>query len=197
MNPSQEAVLELPSFVKFDDKGGEAKVAKLTLPTCCEEAFKVVLDEVAKIGDEPFAIVLSGLADSRDKICLERFALNVQQYRMPDNNGHTCDEEHIIVSGPDALRTKVPLKELSVVLDNAGFACDISNHAGSYVCNETYYRCMHRWQNDPRCRGILFVHVPPYENYKHTNPDHKETRSAREVYTAALQKIAQFISRPL
>lgn len=194
-NPSQEAVLELPDIVKFDDKSPEVRVAKLILPTCCLEAFQTLSGEVAASQDESFALVLSGVAGSQDKICLERFALNVRDFRMPDNNGHIWDEEHIELDGPDALRTRVPLKDLCQHLKNAGFACDISNHAGTFVCNETYYRSLFSWQDNPNCRGILFVHVPAYESYSPSNSESIEACQPRQIYTAVLKEIAAYLAR--
>jgi pyroglutamyl-peptidase len=194
-NPSQEAVSDLPDNVKFDDNSEGAKVAKLTLPTCCVDAFSALSDEVAATGDELFAVLLCGLADTRERISLERFALNVRDFRMADNNGHQWDEEHIHAEGPDALRCKVDLRQLIEQLNSAGFACEISNHAGTYVCNETYYRSLYSWQNNPNCRGILFVHVPSYESYKPLAPDNNDSRQPREIYTAALQTIAAYLSK--
>lgn len=195
LNPSQEAVKELPDFVKFDDELEQARVAKLTLPTCCLEAWEILNQELLATKDEPFVVVLSGLADGRDKICLERFALNVRQFRIPDNSGHQWDEEHIHEGAPDALRTKSKLRELNEHLNKKGFACDISNHAGSYVCNETYYRSLFSWQDTANCRGIIFVHLPPYESYRHTNPEHTDERHPRLIYAAALSEIAVFLCR--
>lgn len=191
VNPSQESVSELDAFVKHPETEMQLALVKLTLPTCCTDAFEEVKREV-EADELPFAIVLSGLADSRNKICLERFALNVRNFRMPDNNGHQWDEEHIHENAPDAIRTKLPLRALYSHLDNQGFACDISDHAGTYVCNETYFRCLHSWQENPRCRGVLFVHLPPYEGYIHTNPNPDETRSVKEIYTDCFKSIAEF-----
>lgn len=193
VNPSQEAVYELPDIVKLGQDALEVRVVKLTLPTCCQDAFDLLSKEVESVLDQPFAIVLSGLADSRDKICLERFALNVRHFRIPDNSGHKWDEEHIHEGAPDALRTRLPLRDIYSHLDAAGFACDISNHAGTYVCNETYYRSLFAWQEHPHCRGIVFVHLPPYESYQHTDPELVDDRPPREIYALALQEIAVFL----
>jgi pyroglutamyl-peptidase len=194
-NPSAEAVLELPDNVKFDDNRQPIEVAKLILPVCCLEAFNVLSAEVEKCLNSPFALVLSGLADNRGKISLERFALNVRDFRMPDNNGHELNEEHIDSHGPDALRSKVPLKDLAGRLTAAGFSCEISNHAGTFVCNETYYRSLLSWQENPNCRGIIFVHVPPYEAYKSAHLESTDAREPRELFTAALKEISSYLAQ--
>jgi pyroglutamyl-peptidase len=192
-NPSQEAVAELPEFIKFKNGTADLRVAKLTLPTCCSDAWDTLSREVEAGAGSPYAVLMSGLADSRDKICLERFALNVRQFRMPDNRGHQWDDEQIHNDAPDALRTRIQLKDLYEHLNQKGYAVDISNYAGTFVCNETYYRSLFRWQEDPQCRGILFVHVPPFESYRHTNPEHVDERHPKRVYADALAEIALFL----
>ena len=194
-NPSQEAVQALPESVKFNDNSATARVAKLILPVCCLEAFQVLSPLVAESLNEPFALILCGLSYPRNIISLERFALNVRDFRMPDNNGHNLDEEYIIPEGPEALRSKVPLIELNDEINRSGYACEISNHAGTFVCNETYYRSLFSWQEHNNCRGILFVHVPPYESYLSGNLSENDTAQVRRIYTEVLSKIAGYLAR--
>ncbi len=192
MNPSQEAVNELPDFVKNENKAQAHQIVKLTLETCCDSAWEEVKKEVEN-SSERFLLLMSGVAGGRDKICLERFALNVRQYRIPDNNQHSWDHDHIVEGAPDAIRSKLPLRKLLDHLNRMNYACDISNHAGSYVCNETYFRALNEWQESDRCHGILFVHVPDYEKYSHTNTEIKDERPRRETYAACLQDAIKFL----
>ena len=192
-NPSEQAVHTLPDFVKVDETGQEARVAKLTLPTCCSESWETLKEHVEKLRHDKFAILMAGLSGAADKICLERFALNVRQYRIPDNNGHTWDDDHINKDAPDALRTRLPIKLIADGLNNQGFACAVSNHAGSYVCNEIYFRALNEYASDPNCVGVLFIHVPPFGNYCHTNPEHHDEREPCTIYASALERIMQML----
>jgi pyroglutamyl-peptidase len=163
-NPSQLAVELLPDILP--DSTPPIALTKAVLTTCCDEAWTLLQKEFAQVGeDERFLILLSGVAEARDTICLERFALNVRQYRLLDNRGHQWHEEHIDQQGPDAIRTALPLKELVADLHDKGYRVEISNYAGSFVCNETYYRAMRKWQKDKRCAGVLFVHLPSPARY--------------------------------
>ena len=193
VNPSQEAVIDLPDFVKIDDDKDVALV-KLPLPTCCLEAFETLNAKMSECGGEPFAIVLAGLADSRSKISLERFALNVRYFPIPDNNGHEWDQDSIFPQGPDALRTRVKLRDLAQRLENCGFSVETSNHAGTYVCNETYYRALFCWQNSPNCRGIIFVHLPPYSAYAGVADKPLEGGASRSIYADALKEIVCYLA---
>lgn len=197
-NPSEQTVQALPGFVKLDDIEKSAGVAKLTLTTCCSSSWQELKRAVDDLhGNHPqerFAIVMCGVAGGRDKICLERFALNVRQYRIPDNNEHQPHEEHIDPQAPDALRTKLPLKPIVEDLNRAGYACDISNYAGTYVCNDSYFRALLEYNNEESCAGVIFVHVPPFNEYKHSNPEHKDARSTPEIYKAAMVKLLEIIA---
>ncbi|MBX9725591.1 MAG: pyroglutamyl-peptidase I [Candidatus Obscuribacterales bacterium] len=195
VNPSSEAVAKLPSIVKFDDKSEAATVAKLTLPTCCSAAWAMLEPEVEQEQNYDFAVLLAGLAENRDKICLERFALNVRHFRIPDNNGHQWEEDFVCEGAPDAIRSKLEISELTKHLNGIGYAADISHNAGTFVCNETYFRSLHRWQNNPRCRGVLFVHFPPYERYRHSNPEKQDARNKADIYAQSLEEIIKLVLR--
>jgi hypothetical protein len=165
-------------------------------------------------GKETFFIVLSGLADSRDRITIERFALNVRQYRIKDNNGHQHDGDAVVNGGPAAIETKVDARRLSRLLNKSGLPADVSNHAGTFVCNEIYYRALHRWQEDPRCAGIIFVHLPGLELFvptakhmlqraKRREPSlflrparlsSKDRKHALGEYSRALLEVAMFLA---
>lgn len=196
-NPSEQTIHRLPDFVKVDETDEPIAVAKLTLTTCCSDSWVELKRAIESIKssapDEKFAIVMAGVAGMRDKICLERFALNVRQYRIPDNNQHAPDDEHIDLEAPDALRTYLPLKSMVEELNNAGYACDVSNHAGTFVCNETYFKALHEYNKDPNCTGVLFVHVPPFELYKHSNPDYKDNREPQQIFVEAMHQIIRLV----
>lgn len=198
-NPSEQTIHRLPDFVKVDETTEPASVAKLTLTTCCSDSWIELKRAVEGIKEqspaEKFGVVMVGVAGGRDKICLERFALNVRQYRIPDNNQHAPDDEHIEPSAPDAIRTALPVKSMVEELNNAGYACDVSNHAGTYVCNEIYFKALNAYSNDPNCIGVLFVHVPPFESYRHSVPNHRDNRHTTQIFVEAMQMIVHMVAR--
>jgi pyroglutamyl-peptidase len=154
-NPSEALVRMLPETTK--SKSGELMLSGTVLPTCCDGAWTKLRPILSK--SPPDVLILTGLAQNRHRISLERFALNIRDYRIPDNEGHTYDGELIVRGGPDALKTDVSLESLKAAVIKKGLPCEISNHAGSYVCNETYYRALkHRLKHSHML--VLFVHVP-------------------------------------
>ncbi len=195
VNPSEKAVERLPNFVKFDDETEAAPVAKLTLPTCCSDAWSILRAKVEQDSESDFAVLLSGLAETRDKICLERFALNVRDFRIPDNNGHQWDEGFISPEAPDAIRSKTNIGGITKHLNRLGFAADISYNAGTFICNETYFRSLESWQDNPRCRGVLFVHFPLFDRYRHSKAENNDSRDKADIYAESLHEIIKVMLR--
>jgi pyroglutamyl-peptidase len=110
---------------------------------------------------QPELVVCTGQAAGRAAISLERVAINVNDARIPDNAGAKPIDTAVIPGGPDAYFTKLPIKAmLQRLLDEAVHA-EVSQTAGTFVCNHVFYGLMHmlaqpRWQG---VRGGL-IHVP-------------------------------------
>ncbi|MBI4534155.1 MAG: hypothetical protein HY711_09450 [Candidatus Melainabacteria bacterium] len=164
-NPSQLVVEALPQSIITTKTNQTIKLTKLVLESCCDKAWNTLQDQLCQLPDPSVPIILTGLAERRNRIGLERFALNIRDYRIPDNFGHQWTDQPIDDNGPEAIRTDLPLPVLSQQLNNLGFLCEISNHAGSYLCNEVYYRCLNFKKNSGYTKTILFVHFPLPESY--------------------------------
>ncbi len=163
-NPSGDAV----AFIQQYCQGFAAQ--SLVLPVCCQSSWTFVKQAVDKLPpDAEFALVMAGMADKREAIEIERFALNCKDYRIPDNEKHQWTGEEIVEGADTAIRSRPVDKQLLDDLLAKGFNCRISSHAGTFVCNEVYFRALLDWQNDPRCAGVVFVHVPPPANYREPN----------------------------
>jgi len=108
----------------------------------------------------PAAVVCVGLAASRDAISLERIAINLDDARIPDNAGRQPIAAAIVEGGPAAWFSTLPVKAIHAAIDAAGIPVEVSQTAGTYVCNHVFYGLMHALR---RRRGVRagFVHVPP------------------------------------
>lgn len=122
------------------------------LPTVYDEAGKRIVQLIDRY--LPQAVLMTGVAAKRTEINLERFALNVDDADKPDNAAAQRAGVHIDPDGPTARRTKVRLAPLRDALVAKGIPAVISNHAGVFVCNHTYYCAM------ARRVPALFVHLP-------------------------------------
>jgi pyroglutamyl-peptidase len=107
---------------------------------------------------KPSLVLCVGQAGGRAAISLERVAINVDDARIPDNAGVQPIDAAIVSNGPAAYFTGLPVKAMLAALREAGIPAEVSQTAGTYVCNHVFYGLMHALRNR-RIRGG-FVHIP-------------------------------------
>lgn len=107
---------------------------------------------------KPALVLCVGQAGGRATMALERVAINVDDARIPDNAGVQPIDTRIVDDGPAAYFTGLPIKAMLAALNDAGIPVEVSQTAGTYVCNHVFYGLMHALRNR-RIRGG-FVHIP-------------------------------------
>ena len=107
----------------------------------------------------PVLIICVGQAGGRAQISLERVAINVDDARTPDNAGNSPIDAAIVPDGPAGYFSTLPIKRLLSELHHAGIPAEISQTAGTFVCNHVFYGLMHSLRNRRGLRGG-FVHIP-------------------------------------
>jgi pyroglutamyl-peptidase len=109
----------------------------------------------------PRLVVCTGQAGGRAAISLERVAINVNDARIPDNAGAKPIDVPIVADGPAAYFTSLPIKAMLQALLDAGVRAEVSQTAGTFVCNHTFYGLMHLLAQ-PRWEGVRggLIHVP-------------------------------------
>ncbi|WP_221088404.1 pyroglutamyl-peptidase I [Deinococcus aquaedulcis] len=111
---------------------------------------------------QPGAVLLTGLAAGRPQVTLERVAVNVMDFAIPDNAGQTYRDQPAGPAGaPAAYLSTWPLRATLAAWRAAGLPGHISNTAGLYVCNFVLYRALHHLAQGGRA-GVpcAFMHVP-------------------------------------
>lgn len=106
----------------------------------------------------PVLVLALGQA-GRTAISLERVAINVNDARIPDNAGVQPIDEAVRRGAPAAYFSTLPIKAMAAALQAAGIAAEVSQTAGTFVCNHVFYGLMHALRRRPGVRGG-FVHVP-------------------------------------
>jgi pyroglutamyl-peptidase len=152
-NPSQELAKLLDGR-----RVGRCAVAGAVLPVHHLEASRHVSALLGEL--QPTAIVHLGLAEGRARIALERVALNVMAYRLPDNAGYRAEGEPCVPEGPAAYFASLPLPEMLVALTAEGIPAYVSNTAGTCLCNQTLYRTLHEIATRELTIRAGFVHLP-------------------------------------
>ena len=110
----------------------------------------------------PALVVCLGLAASRAAISLERVAINVDDARIADNAGARPIDRPVIAGAPAAYFSTLPIKAMQAAIRGAGIPAEVSQTAGTFVCNHVFYGLMHRLataRGMRRTRGG-FIHVP-------------------------------------
>ena len=108
----------------------------------------------------PDMLLLLGVKSAGSGTSLERFALNVDDCTVPDAAGVVREGQAIREGGADALQTRVKLGGLRDAMAARDYRLDISNHAGTYLCNHVYYRALDFVAASSHATRVLFVHVP-------------------------------------
>lgn len=110
--------------------------------------------------EEPDIIIAFGLAPGRPALSLERAAVNVLDFSVPDNVGTMLKHEPIVVGGPDARLATIPFEPILDAWREGGVPGYISNAAGTYICNQVLYELLTMTQSRERTRVAGFIHLP-------------------------------------
>jgi len=109
---------------------------------------------------QPALIVCLGLAAGRAAITPERVAINVADARIPDNEDQKPIDEPVVRRGPAAYWTTLPIKAIVAALQARGFPAEVSQSAGTFVCNHVFYGLMHYLARARLAARAGFIHVP-------------------------------------
>jgi pyroglutamyl-peptidase len=107
---------------------------------------------------KPDVVICLGQAEGRTQITPERIAINLDDARLADNEGVTRIDEPILVDGPVAYESTLPVKEIVKAINDAGVPATISLSAGAFLCNHVFYVAQDHFKDTKVRSG--FVHVP-------------------------------------
>ncbi|HEY4554515.1 MAG TPA: pyroglutamyl-peptidase I [Bacillaceae bacterium] len=107
----------------------------------------------------PNAVISLGLAGGRHKITPERIAINCNDGAR-DNTGNIPKGEKIIEGGPDGIFSTLPVSAMAEALNEAGYPAEISNTAGTYLCNHVMYQMLYYLQTHSLDVPSGFIHIP-------------------------------------
>lgn len=132
------------------------EVVVLELP-CEFERSLVVLDDAIK-AHAPTLVLALGQAATRNELCVERVAINLDDARIPDNAGAEPIDAPVVRGGPAAYFSTLPVKAMVAAMREAGVPASVSYSAGTYVCNHVFYWLQHRLAGSGVRSG--FLHLP-------------------------------------
>lgn len=136
------------------------KIIAAQLPT----AFETSIVELSRLlqAYKPALVICVGQAGGRDSISIERVALNVQDASIADNAGHQPLDVPVVDGGPAAYFSTLPIKAMLHSLQAADIRAEISQTAGTFVCNHVFYALMHALASSRSAKKPRggFIHVP-------------------------------------
>lgn len=153
VNPSWEAAQRLDGW---RCEGHDVLARRLP---CVYRAIRprlsALLDELS-----PDIVIALGLAGGRVDFSLERVAINVDDARIPDNADEQPIDRPSAADGPAAYFTTLPIKAILRRVRAAGIPASVSNSAGTFVCNHTFYMARHLAETGRHGFRAGFIHVP-------------------------------------
>jgi len=153
INPSLEAAGQMER-VDFPD----AVVRVAELPVDRFRAVEIALDLVRTV--RPNVVIMLGEAGGRYRVNPERIAINIDDFRIPDNAGNQPRDEPIVEGGPAGYFSTLPIRAITDRINEANIPAAISNSAGAYLCNRLFYSVMHTVSVERLAIKAGFIHLP-------------------------------------
>lgn len=152
INPALEAVK-----LVADNVAG-VEIVKLEVPTVFGKSIATVGAAIEEV--KPDAVLCIGQAGGRYDLTPERVAINLDDARIPDNEGQQPIDTAIFEDGAPAYFTTLPIKAMVAKIREAGLPASVSNTAGTFVCNHLMYGVLYTLAKKyPGVKGG-FMHVP-------------------------------------
>jgi pyroglutamyl-peptidase len=146
LNPSGEIVKQI---------SGDNIVTAI-LPVAYTQSAERLLALIAE--HKPDVVICLGQAEGRTHISPERIAINLDDARLADNEGVIRNDVPIVVGGPVAYESTLPIKEIVKAVNDAGVPAAVSLSAGAFLCNHVFYVAQDHFKGTKVRSG--FVHVP-------------------------------------
>jgi pyroglutamyl-peptidase len=146
LNPSGEIVKQI---------SGENIVTAI-LPVAYAKSAERLMQLIAE--HNPEVVICLGQAEGRTQITPERIAINLDDARLADNEGVMRNEMPILLDGPVAYESTLPIKEIVKAINNTGVPAAVSLSAGAFLCNHVFYVAQDHFKGTKVRSG--FVHVP-------------------------------------
>ena len=155
INPALETIKRLPDTILG------AQIIKLEIPTVVGKSLAKIKEAVEK--ENPDVVLSIGQAGGRSEITVERIGINIDDCRIPDNEGNQPIDEPVIKGGPAAYFVTVPIKAIVENIKAHNIPASISNTAGTFICNHVCYGVAHlaaarTAAGKPMKSG--FIHIP-------------------------------------
>ncbi len=185
INPAIESVKRLP------DNIAGAEIIKLEIPTVRKKS----LEKIEKAINEhnPDVILSIGQAGGRFDISIERVGINLDDFRIPDNEGNQIIDEPIFPDGENSYFVKLPVKAMVQNVQKNNIPASVSYTAGTFVCNHVLYGVLYLIEKKYEGKKSGFIHIPflPQQVVDKRNMPSMELNTIVKGLTAAIEAIVK------
>ena len=185
INPAIESVKKLP------DNIAGAEIIKLEIPTVRRKSLEKI--EKAIQEHNPDIILSVGQAGGRFDITVERVGINMDDFRIPDNEGNQVIDEPIFSDGDNAYFVKLPVKAMVQNIQKNKIPASVSYTAGTFVCNHVLYGVLYLVEKKYKGKKSGFIHIPflPEQVVDKRNMPSMELNTIVTGLTAAIEAIVE------
>lgn len=150
-----------PAFEAVKGLGDEilgVTIIKEEIPTVSYKAIERVIELIDK--HKPDAVINVGQAGGRFGITPEKVAINLNDFRIKDNEGNQPLDTKIVESGENAYFTTLPVKAMVANMKKASIPASLSYSAGTFVCNQVMYGVLNYIAVNKLNIKSGFIHIP-------------------------------------
>ena len=185
INPAIESVKKLP------DNIAGAEIIKLEIPTVRRKSLEKI--EKAIQEHNPDIILSVGQAGGRFDITVERVGINMDDFRIPDNEGNQVIDEPVFSDGDNAYFVKLPVKAMVQNIQKNKIPASVSYTAGTFVCNHVLYGVLYLVEKKYKGKKSGFIHIPflPEQVVDKRNMPSMELNTIVTGLTAAIEAIVE------
>jgi pyroglutamyl-peptidase len=155
INPSGQLVHRLAAE---DLSADEIELITEILPVAARHAPAIIEQRLIEL--QPDYCVMLGLAEGRAAISIERVAINLLDFRIPDNANDQPIDEPVVLGGPEAYFNTLPVRTMRDSSIASGIPTELSLTAGAFVCNQVFYRVQHFCAANALDIQSGFIHLP-------------------------------------
>jgi pyroglutamyl-peptidase len=152
LNPAEQVVKRLDGAEIQD-----VRVSGHTLPVDYRELGPRIGALIGEV--RPRAVICLGLWPGTPMPRLERIAVNIADFEIPDNVGHMT-RGPVVEGGAEAYLSTLPIHAIQHRLLDAGIPARLSASAGTFLCNALMYHAMRACAEHAPATPCGFIHLP-------------------------------------
>src|SRR3990172_3742304 len=152
VNPAEEVVKALD---------GEKIAGRCVTGRMLPVSYAELGPQIARLISEitPRVVICLGLWPGEPMLRLERIAVNIADFEIADNAG-VMERGAVVVDGPAAYETTLPIHAIQDRLLEAGIPARLSGSAGTFLCNALMYHALRTCAGRDSVPACGFIHLP-------------------------------------